>query len=1080
MTALVRRMWRRVPAVAKRDARLAELDDEVGRLRRAATRRGAGPEQWSAPDRETAVEIVRTSGLFDAEWYLSQVDDPGAAADDPLGHYLADGAATGLSPHPAFVASWYLEQIRAKPGYGSRPKIAEAPLVHYLTAGARRRLSPHPGFDAEVYLRENPDSEGERFGPLAHFLRSSNRTCAPVEDLDPNLPQGPPATRRTSQEFLASARHAAVAIRDARGYSHLERDHTDFDYAAEAELKESLHAAASSLPDRPLVSVLLPTKDRATVVTNAIASVLTQSYSNVELVIVDDGSTDETVDVLGAFLNDPRVEYLRHEESRGVAAARNTALGRARGDLIAYLDSDNTWRPDFLELMVAFMVTRGHRVGYAMSALTEHGGQGRSLVRGMPFSRGALMERNYIDCIALVHERGLLETTGTFDETLRRNVDWDLFIRMARETDFGFLPVIATEYDPWEKRMGLTSTEEPPSYRQLVRQRTLVDWEAVGCSLPERDPDLVSLVVVATETASPAVATMHRALATAARSIEVVVVDTHMPDHEGTRLVMATESLPHTHVRRLSGEVSVEVARNVGASLARGGTLVFMAENAWCERNWDAPLVDALATHPAVQPLLLTNGGTVWSAGLHFLTNGDSVNVHQDLPGDAPEVRDTRPVDAAVNACLAVRADRFVEASGFDPLFVDHLSGGELSIRVADHGNLDPACVGASRVALREADVASHPRVLGSPSQRDNDRLQRELWNGRPSKLARRLEDDGYELAGVLSSGRPSQPCSALLVRGGGEGPLRWSIKIGAPDVPHRESWGDWHFAEALRDSLERLGHHVTIDCQQEWYRPTARLDNVTLVLRGLGNYRPNPLHTNLVWVISHPERVSARELDGFDLVFGASARWCERIGQRRAAPVELLMQCTDDRRFHPVDPDAGRRHELLVVANARGGRVPSSRASVESALAAGLVPAVYGRRWEGLLPAGAWRGPYLPNDELPAVYAAADAVLNDHWEDMREEGMLSNRLFDLTACNARVISDHLPEIADVFGDVVLTFQRPDEIPDLLRKHQSESEEHRRAREALGEHVRREHTFDARARVLSARVATLRAASARS
>ena len=116
----------------------------------------------------------------------------------------------------------------------------------------------------------------------------------------------------------------------------------------------------------------------------------------------------------------------------------------------------------------------------------------------MPFSRGALLERNYIDCIALVHERGLLQTTGAFDETLRRNVDWDLFIRLAQVTDFGFVPIIATEYDVWEKRTGRISTEEPPSYRLVVRQRTLLDWKAIASELPERDPDLVSLVVVAT------------------------------------------------------------------------------------------------------------------------------------------------------------------------------------------------------------------------------------------------------------------------------------------------------------------------------------------------------------------------------------------------------------------------------------------------------------------------------------------------------------------------------------------------------------------------------------------------------
>ena len=391
-------------------------------------------------------------------------------------------------------------------------------------------------------------------------------------------------------------------------------------------------------------------------------------------------------------------------------------------------------------------------------------------------------------------------------------------------------------------------------------------------------------------------------------------------------------------------------------------------------------------------------------------------------------MRGVRRVDAAVNACLAVRADRFVEIEGFDPRFTDHLAGGELSLRLVDHTGLAPGCVGSSHVALRKhAGSDDPPRrpTGGLGGLRDNERLQRDLWNARASNLRERLDDDRFAMAGVVTTGRPSEPCSALLVREHGERPLRWAIKIGAPDVPRRESWGDWHFAEALRDSLERLGHDVTIDCQAEWYRPTAHLDDVTLVLRGLGHFRPAPLQTNLLWVISHPDRVSARELVGYDLAFGASARWCKRVSRRRDRPVELLLQCTDDRRFHPVTPDPDVRHRLLAVANARGGQRPTPRPAVAAALEAGVTPAVYGRRWEGLLPDGAWRGTYLPNADLPAVYAAAGAVLNDHWPDMREEGMLSNRLFDLTACNARVISDYLPEIADVFGDVVLTYRRP-------------------------------------------------------
>ena len=133
-----------------------------------------------------------------------------------------------------------------------------------------------------------------------------------------------------------------------------------------------------------MVSVVLPTKDRAGIIEIAVDSVLQQTYRNLELILVDDGSQDATAEALGDRLSDPRVVYLRHDAPRGVAAARNAALGRARGDLIAYLDSDNTWRPDFLELMVAFMTRGHHRVGYAMSALTEEGGENRKVYRGMP------------------------------------------------------------------------------------------------------------------------------------------------------------------------------------------------------------------------------------------------------------------------------------------------------------------------------------------------------------------------------------------------------------------------------------------------------------------------------------------------------------------------------------------------------------------------------------------------------------------------------------------------------------------------------------------------------------------------
>jgi glycosyltransferase involved in cell wall biosynthesis len=1075
--ARVGRAARSLPPIQRRDRALDELRAEVDRLRDVAERRGAGPEAYQPPQPDVARRLVEESGLFDAAWYAGQLDAPLPGGGDPLEHFLSTGAAEGLSPHPAFQPDWYADQVRPVTGYANRPRVLRNPLLHYLAVGARRRLSPHPAFDAERYVEELPESAKERFGPLAHFLRTDSGTAVDTAtDLGPPVAQWlADPVRRGRDEFLETARAAGEMLRDTRGHSHLKRQRDTFDHEAEARLKESVLATADPSA-RPLVSVVIPTKDRASVVGAAIESVVGQTYDNWELLVVDDGSTDGSGAELSG-ISDPRVRVLHHDTARGVAAARNTGLAHAGGDLIAYLDSDNTWRPDFLELMVAFMTAGGHRVGYAMSALTEVGGEERVRYRGLPFNREALKERNYIDCIVLVHERALLDEVGTFDETLRRNVDWDLFIRLADVTDFGFLPVIATEYDVWETRTDRITTEEPASSRFLVRQRGLVDWADLARDTAARVEGSVSLVVVATGSADLTASAVRRALATADAAIEVVVVDGRLDDGESTRLFLHAQSLPRTRLVRLTQVLPLEVARNVGAIHATGETLVFLTEAAWCEPGWDTPLVCALTDHAAVQPVTLANGGTVWSAGLYFLPGGHPVLSGQGLPGDAPEVRGLRRVDAATHACVAVRAEHFVGVQGFDPRYADHYSGGELSLRLAASTGLPLACTGESLVALRTVDEdapGTEPPNRHLAMARDNVRIQREAWGDRESLLTTRMVEDGLVLAG-LRGGQSAAPATPLLVRDRSPRPVRWAIKIGAPDVHGREGWGDWHFAQALRDSLERLGNDVTIDCQEEWYRPTVHLDEVTLVLRGLGSYRPNPLHTNVIWVISHPDQVSVREVGDYDLAFGASGRWCQRVNRRLARPADLLLQCTDHRRFHPVEPDASRRHALLAVANARGGRHRRGRPAVAAALAAGIVPAVYGERWDGLLPEGAWKGTYIPNDELPTVYAAAGAVLNDHWDDMRDDGLLSNRLFDLTACDARVISDHLPEIGEVFGDPVLTYQEPEDIPGLLALHRDETEDRRAARTALGEQVRREHTFDARAALLSERVAAVRA-----
>lgn len=94
--------------------------------------------------------------------------------------------------------------------------------------------------------------------------------------------------------------------------------------------------------DLPLVSVILPTYNRAYCIAPAIASVLRQTHSNLELIIVDDCSTDNTAEIVNA-MDDDRVRLIRHERNRGAAAARNTGIAAARAALIAFQDSDDEW-----------------------------------------------------------------------------------------------------------------------------------------------------------------------------------------------------------------------------------------------------------------------------------------------------------------------------------------------------------------------------------------------------------------------------------------------------------------------------------------------------------------------------------------------------------------------------------------------------------------------------------------------------------------------------------------------------------------------------------------------------------------
>ena len=181
----------------------------------------------------------------------------------------------------------------------------------------------------------------------------------------------------------------------------------------------------------PAVSVIIPTYNRRELVREAIASVLAQTYSDVELIVVDDGSDDGTAEVVQEFA---RVRYV-YQPNRGVSAARNHGVALSSGALLAFLDSDDLWQPRKLESQVAFFTAHPQ----ALICQTEeiwlrHG------VRVNPHNKhrkpaGDIFARSLELCLvspsAVMLRRELFKQAGGFDESLPACEDCDLWLRIA-------------------------------------------------------------------------------------------------------------------------------------------------------------------------------------------------------------------------------------------------------------------------------------------------------------------------------------------------------------------------------------------------------------------------------------------------------------------------------------------------------------------------------------------------------------------------------------------------------------------------------------------------------------------------
>jgi glycosyltransferase involved in cell wall biosynthesis len=184
--------------------------------------------------------------------------------------------------------------------------------------------------------------------------------------------------------------------------------------------------------DKPLVSVIIPTHNRGWIVKEAIDSVLDQDFSDYELIVVDDGSDDNTREILGAY--GTAITVLQ-QPNRGVSAARNRGIAAAAGGLIAFLDSDDLWLPGKLKTQVKFFEENADAVvNQTQEIWIRNGIRVNPKKRHHKFS-GMIFERSLALCLvspsAVMIKKSLFEAVGVFDENLPACEDYDLWLRIS-------------------------------------------------------------------------------------------------------------------------------------------------------------------------------------------------------------------------------------------------------------------------------------------------------------------------------------------------------------------------------------------------------------------------------------------------------------------------------------------------------------------------------------------------------------------------------------------------------------------------------------------------------------------------
>ena len=668
---------------------------------------------------------------FFAEGYFLMYPDAAGSGLDPWHHYVLrgrlDGRDNGLHPEEKeFCAEGYLEMYPDAAGSGLDP------WYHYVLRGRQegRDSGHHPDgsvFFPEGYRRNYPCSASEPYGsdPWMNYLKvgkkagRNNGLC----------PAGP----FFSEGYLES--HPGSGVADAwKDYvlNSLKNPHWDAGlYPAGSGMRELLRKR------NPSVAVIMPVSGRPEMAMRAVQRVLDQSWGGWHLYIVTNLSDAGTFEYLKSAITDPRINLIR-SEGQGASAARNAAISRIRHvDYAAYLDPNDTWSMEYLELMLCRLLeTRACCCYCAREMVTKRQDSVAVTERFVyePFDIRLVHESDCIGLSVLMHRTSVFGDAGVFDTSAGDFSGWDFVQRLAERYSFARLPYVGCRSDFSENETGSSQDPLRLRYFSMVRSMHCADWDFLAAASEKADGSLVSVIVYYGRDDSPVflrncLSSLRNArlYGNSRYRTEIILVDDSCSDacHAETAELHKNQLIDRYLVNKDAS--GFPLGCNRALSLAEGCYAVYLDSQSYVSTGWLDPLISPLKRHKwlkGTSAKALQPDGSVCSAGcLLDPVSGMPYDFLHDLPPDFPQAGRLTLLPCAGSICAAFRTGDAVSARGLSCLYESGLAVSDLCLRLG--GSRPCFAFVPSSMAVCPADTSRQA------SRADDFGVFAESWSGK-------------------------------------------------------------------------------------------------------------------------------------------------------------------------------------------------------------------------------------------------------------------------------------------------------------------------------------------------------------